>query len=85
MNSVFYCVLSLTIRLHAKISLQRMQIGENSVQITDTKDFTQKCSGCFDVFLVVSITCATLTATSRVGQVLPENDTKQQEIAVNYI
>jgi hypothetical protein len=72
-------------QLHAKRCLQGLQIRENAVQITKTNDLKQKYSGCFYAFLLASILCATLTATSRAGQSILENETKQQGITVNNI
>jgi len=74
-----------TMQLHTKRYLQRLQIGENAVKIIKTNDLKQKYSGCLCVFVMTSIPCATLTATSRAGQGLPENETKQRGITVNYI
>jgi len=72
-------------QLHTKRFLQKLQIRKNAVQITKPNDLKQKYSGCVYVFLMASVPCATLTVTSRAGQGLPENETKQQRIAVDYI
>jgi hypothetical protein len=74
-----------TMQLHKERCLQKLQFRENAFQITKTNDLRQKYSGCFYVFLMAPIPCATLTAKSRAGQGLPENETKQQGITVNDI
>jgi hypothetical protein len=64
-----------TMQLYTKRYLQSFQIGENDLK-SPKNDFKQKYSGCFHVFLMAFILCAALTATSRAGQGLPENEKK---------